>query len=131
MKELLDRFSVERLEEIIGRAEFWGHGAGYTPCEVIVLARIALAVKQAEPIKVEILDKDVDSVKAAFAKGMDRYSGAMLTLAGPEKVIDLYQCSGCGAYWPDKISMCDCMEEGCKTFKHYRAALTPAQEGGQ
>lgn len=48
MKELLDWFSVERLEEIIGRAEFWGHGAGYTPCEVIVLARIALAVKQAK-----------------------------------------------------------------------------------
>lgn len=46
MKELLDRFSVERLEEIIGRAEFWGHGGGYTPCEVIALARIALAVKQ-------------------------------------------------------------------------------------
>lgn len=50
MKELLDGFSVERLEEIIGRAEFWGHGAGYTPCEVIALARIALAVKQAEPV---------------------------------------------------------------------------------
>lgn len=48
MKELLDRFSVERLEEIIGRAEFWGHGGGYTPCEVIALARIALAVKQAQ-----------------------------------------------------------------------------------
>lgn len=50
MKELLDRFSVERLEEIIGRAEFWGHGGGYTPCEVIALARIALEVKQAEPV---------------------------------------------------------------------------------
>ena len=50
MKELLDWFSVERLEEIIERAEFWGHGAGYTPCEVIVLARIALAVKQAKPV---------------------------------------------------------------------------------
>jgi hypothetical protein len=49
VKELLDWFSVERLEEIIERAEFWGHGAGYTPCEVIVLARIALAVKQAQP----------------------------------------------------------------------------------
>lgn len=130
MKELLDRFSVERLEEIIGRAEFWGHGGGYTPCEVIALARIALAVKQAEPIKVEILDKDIDAVKAAFAKGMDRYSGAMLRLAGPEKVIDLYQCSGCGAYWTDKISMCDCMEEGCKTFTHYRAALTQGPEAG-
>lgn len=137
MKELLDRFSVERLEEIIGRAEFWGHGAGYTPCEVIALARIALAVKQAEPvcwaytrdlpdlrkghgvrihgwgpnrrmmatpyqvqnssplyevppvealpqpITVDLKDVDVDAVKQAFAKGMDRYSGAMLTIAAP------------------------------------------------
>lgn len=138
MKELLDWFSVERLEEIIERAEFWGHGAGYTPCEVIVLARIALAVKQAkpvcwaytrdlpdlrkghgvrihgwgpnrrmmatpyqvqnssplyevppvealpQPITVDLKDVDVDAVKQAFAKGMDRYSGAMLAIAGRE-----------------------------------------------
>lgn len=131
MKELLGGFSVERLEEISSRIEMYGHGAGYTADEVLSLARIALAVKQAEPIKVEILDRDIDAVKAAFAKGMARYSGAMLRLSGPEKVIDLYQCSGCGAYWPDKISACDCMEEGCKTFTHYRASLTRAPEVGQ
>lgn len=124
MKELMDSISVERLEYYANNEPPFG----YTGSDIQKMARIALAVKQAQPIRVEILDKDIDAVKAEFAKGMDRYSGAMLTLAGPEKVIDLYQCSGCGAYWPDKISMCDCMEEGCKTFTRYRASLTRAPE---
>lgn len=80
MKELLDGFSVERLESFINQPL----NNGLTRGEQMALARIALAVKQAQPITVEILDKDIDAVKAAFAKGMDRYSGAMLELAGRE-----------------------------------------------
>lgn len=39
-----------------------------------------------QPITVDLKDVDVDAVKQAFAKGMDRYSGAMLTLAAPKPI---------------------------------------------
>lgn len=40
------------------------------------------------------------------------------------KIIDLYECSACGAIYADRLSMCDCMEEGCDVFIHYKAKLT-------
>lgn len=93
MKELLDGFSVERLEEIasLSKKEL-SDGTIIAPDaystarsrEIVDLARIALAVKQAQPLVIDLNNGDTDAVKAAFAKGMDRYSGAMLTIAGQE-----------------------------------------------
>ena len=60
MKELLDGFSVERLEEISSRIEMYGHGAGYTADEVLALARVALAVKQAQPVLSSLKRYDLD-----------------------------------------------------------------------
>lgn len=197
MKELLDWFSVERLEEIIERAEFWGHGAGYTPCEVIVLARIALAVKQAkpvcwaytrdlpdlrkghgvrihgwgpnrrmmatpyqvqnssplyevppvealpQPITVDLKDVDVDAVKQAFAKGMDRYSGAMLAIAAPAPQpvavpdlsslkrydLDMSDCDSCGQ--DCGADMSEDPDGDYVLFADVVSLLTSAPESGQ
>lgn len=60
MKELLDGFSVERLEEISSRIEMYGHGAGYTADEVLALARVALAVKQADLSSLKRYDLNMD-----------------------------------------------------------------------
>lgn len=60
MKELLDGFSVERLEEISSRIEMYGHGAGYTADEVLALARVALALKQAQPVSYTSVDALAD-----------------------------------------------------------------------
>ncbi len=51
MKELLDGFSVERLEHVAALAERCGQDqiVGFAAKEVSALARIALAVKQAQP----------------------------------------------------------------------------------
>jgi len=40
------------------------------------------------------------------------------------KVIDLWECSACGAFYADKITACDCYMDGCTTLKHYYATLT-------
>lgn len=74
MKELLDGFSVEELEAMIARQPEDSVGK---------LARIALAVKQAPPLVLELNEGVTDELKAAFVQGMKRYSGAMLTIAAP------------------------------------------------
>lgn len=52
MKELLDGFSVERLEHIAALAERCGQDqiVGFAAKEVSAMARIVLAVKQPEPV---------------------------------------------------------------------------------
>lgn len=42
------------------------------------------------------------------------------------KVIDLWECSACGAFYADKITACDCYMDGCTTLNHYHATLTSA-----
>lgn len=42
------------------------------------------------------------------------------------KVIDLWECSACGAFYADKITACDCYMGGCTTLNHYHATLTSA-----
>lgn len=42
------------------------------------------------------------------------------------KVIDLWECSACGAFYADKITACDCYMDGCTTLTHYQATLTLA-----
>lgn len=42
------------------------------------------------------------------------------------KVIDLWECSACGAFYADKITACDCYMNGCTTLNHYHATLTSA-----
>lgn len=54
MKEL----TTGRIEDIIARIEMYGHGAGYTADEVLELARIALAVKQADLSSLKRYDLD-------------------------------------------------------------------------
>lgn len=92
MKELLDGFSVERLEEIIGRTEFWGHGAGYTPCEVIALARIALAVKQAKPVFIDKAGHEaITDLLAGRMSGAGRYVSIIRSSGEPiEKRYPIY-----------------------------------------
>ena len=42
------------------------------------------------------------------------------------KTIELWECSACRTYFADKITACDCYMDGCTTFHHYSAVLTPA-----
>lgn len=106
MKELLDGFSVERLEYYANNEPPFG----YTGSDIQNMARIALAVKQAEPLVLELNEGVTDEVKAAFVQGMKRYSGAMLTIAAPAPQpvavpdlsslkrydLDMSDCDSCG-----------------------------------
>ena len=95
MKELLDGFSVERLKFLADRLttrikslEIHERAGtiSSTQQETLDAFRIARDVMQAQPLVVELNEGVTDEVKAAFAKGMDRYSGAMLTLAAPKPI---------------------------------------------
>lgn len=62
MKELLDGFSVERLEHIAALAERCGQDqiVGFAAKEVSAMARIVLAVKQPEPVAYTSVDALAD-----------------------------------------------------------------------
>lgn len=61
MKELIDGFSVERLEHIAALAERCGQDqiVGFAANEVSALASIALAVKQAQPVVLDAIDTNL------------------------------------------------------------------------
>lgn len=73
MKEL----TTERIEDIIARIEMYGHGAGYTADEVLELAKIALSVKQAQPVAYTSVD------------ALDDVSCDLTSMIGPKDAVGI------------------------------------------